>query len=222
MLFWALFLWWQVFPIFVAGFGASFEFKNLLRFPLSLRAFYLLGLGYGFADFAAFLGCWILSMLVAALASRPGVVPVLLLVSALFIVLNVTMERLVGSWLEKVMARRKSREIFVGMFILSMASLNFLNPGLHRWGGGSGAEIHSTLGVPVVDTSLAAAGNAVGGAVHGDLRGFLLGSAGLLGRDWNHERILVEAIPSQIWRRAGRKRRAGSGKEKAIAAGSFE
>ena len=53
LLFWGLFLWWQVFPIFVAGFGANFEFKKLLRFPLSMPAFYLLGLGYGLADFAA-------------------------------------------------------------------------------------------------------------------------------------------------------------------------
>jgi len=50
LLFWAVFLWWQVFPIFVAGFGANFEFKTLLRFPLNRRTFYLLGLGYGFAD----------------------------------------------------------------------------------------------------------------------------------------------------------------------------
>jgi hypothetical protein len=37
LLFWGIFLWWQVFPIFVAGFGSNFEFGTLLRFPLSLR-----------------------------------------------------------------------------------------------------------------------------------------------------------------------------------------
>ena len=64
LLFWVLFLWWQVFPIFVAGFGSSFEFATLLRFPLSLRAFYLLGLGYGLADFAALSSiCWIVAMI---------------------------------------------------------------------------------------------------------------------------------------------------------------
>src|SRR5208283_4687313 len=104
LLFWALFLWWQVFPIFVAGFGASFEFKNLLRFPLSLRAFYLLGLGYGFADFAAVSSiCWMGAMLVAALVSRISILPALLLVCVLFVLLNVTLERVVGSWLEKVL-----------------------------------------------------------------------------------------------------------------------
>src|SRR5208282_6342536 len=97
--FWAIFLWWQVFPIFVAGFGANFEFKTLLRFPLSRRTFYLLGLGYGFADFAAVSSlCWIASMLVAASIARADVVLVLLLICLLIVLLNVTLERLVGSW----------------------------------------------------------------------------------------------------------------------------
>src|SRR5438105_11483368 len=33
LLFWSIFLWWQLFPIFVAAFGASFGFRTLLRFP---------------------------------------------------------------------------------------------------------------------------------------------------------------------------------------------
>ena len=135
LLFWALFLWWQVFPIFVAGFGANFEFRNLLRFPLSLRAFYLLGLGYGFADFAAVSSiCWMAAMLVAALVSKISVLPTLLLVCALFTLLNVTLERVIGSWLEKVLAKRRAREIFLTLFILSMVSLNFLNPLIQRYG----------------------------------------------------------------------------------------
>src|SRR5713226_10518234 len=53
LLFWGIFLFWQIFPLFVAGFGANFEFRTLLRFPLSLRAFYIIGLAYGFVDVSA-------------------------------------------------------------------------------------------------------------------------------------------------------------------------
>ena len=75
LLYWAIFVWWQVFPMFVAGFGSNFEFATLLRFPLSLRAFYLLGLGYGLADFGAVSSIvWILSMLAGAASARAGVV----------------------------------------------------------------------------------------------------------------------------------------------------
>lgn len=110
LLYWAIFLWWQLFPMFVAGFGSNFEFATLLRFPLSLRAFYLLGLGYGLADFGAVSSIlWILSMLAGAARARAGVVPAMLLVSVLFVLVNVTIERLVGSWLEKILAKRRSR-----------------------------------------------------------------------------------------------------------------
>src|SRR5205814_7575582 len=53
LLFWGIFIFWQVFPVFVAGFGANFGFRTLLRVPLSLPAFYIIGLGYGFAVFSA-------------------------------------------------------------------------------------------------------------------------------------------------------------------------
>jgi len=51
LLFWGIFLFWQVRPGFCCGFGANFEFRTLLRFPLSLSAFYVIGLAYGLADF---------------------------------------------------------------------------------------------------------------------------------------------------------------------------
>jgi ABC-2 type transport system permease protein len=135
LLYWAIFLWWQVIPVLVAGFGANFEFRNLVRFPLSLRAFYILGLGYGFADFAAVSSiCWITSMLVATAVGRVQLLPVMALASLLFVLVNVTLERLIGSWLERIFANRRARELLVGLFVLAMVSMNFLNPALERWG----------------------------------------------------------------------------------------
>src|SRR6266478_629338 len=103
-LFWGIFLFWQVFPVFVAGFGANFEFRTLLRFPLSLSAFYII------------------------------VLPAMLLIVTLFMLLNVTLERLIGSWLERLLSRRRTRELFLGLFVLSMVSLNFLTPLMQRFG----------------------------------------------------------------------------------------
>ena len=111
LLFWGIFLWWQIFPVFVAGFGANFEFRTLLRFPLSRRAFYLLGIGYGLADFAAISAmCWLFSILLAAAVVRPSYLPVLTLVSVLVVSISVTMERFIGSALEQLLAKRKARE----------------------------------------------------------------------------------------------------------------
>jgi len=180
LLYWAIFLWWQVFPIFVAGFGSNFEFAKLLRFPLSLQAFYLLGLGYGLSDFGAISSiCWILSMIAGAASARVDVVPAMLVLSVLFVLVNVTLERLAGSWLEKLLAKRRTRELFLGLFVLSMVSLNFLNPALQKWGRGSTSRILQIIPyVGWLPGSLA--GNAVAAAARANQHGVLLGIAGLL------------------------------------------
>jgi ABC-2 type transport system permease protein len=193
LLFWGLFVWWQIFPLFAVGFGANFEFKTLLRFPLSRRAFYLLGLGYGLADLAALSSiAWILSMLAGAMTARASVVPVLLAVGALFVLLNVTIERLIGSWLEKILAKRRTRELFFGLFILSMVSLNFLSPIMRRYGSSAKPRIFEII--PYLWwTPGSLAGNAVAGAAYADLRGVLLGLAGLL--------LWVAVASGFLWRR---------------------
>src|SRR5439155_4251643 len=128
LLFLGIFLFWQIFPIFVAGFGASFEFRTLLRFPLRLGAFYLIGLAYGFADFCAVASlCWLLAMTAGATAAKPEILPAMLLIVVVFALFNVTIERLIGSWLERLFARRRTRELFLGLFVLSMVSLNFIS-----------------------------------------------------------------------------------------------
>jgi ABC-2 type transport system permease protein len=181
LLYWAIFLWWQAVPILVAGFGANFEFRNLLRFPLNLRAFYILGLGYGFADFAAASSlCWIASMLVAAAVARAQLLPVMTVASLLFVLVNVTMERLIGSWLEKIFANRRARELLVGLVVMSMVSMNFLNPALQRWGGrGTRPRIvHLVSYFSWLPGSLA--GNALAAASDADSQALVLTVGGLL------------------------------------------
>ncbi len=135
LVFLALLVWWQSFPILLAGFAPQFPFRTLLRFPVNLSAFYLIGMAYGLADSAALAALvWMLAMLAATLVAQPFAAPVLLLVCVLFTVLNVTMERLLGAWVEKLLAKRKTREIFFTLFILAMVSLQFLNPLMQRYG----------------------------------------------------------------------------------------
>src|SRR5579863_1042577 len=70
LLFLALFLWWQLFPILLAGFAPQFTFRSLLRFPLDLSAFYLIGLSYGLADSAALAALvWMAAMVAAAVVA---------------------------------------------------------------------------------------------------------------------------------------------------------
>ena len=135
LLFLALLVWWQIFPIMIAGFSPQFTFRTLLRFPMKLSAFYLISIAYGLADSAAIAATvWMLAMVLSTVISLPSAAPIMLLACLLFIALNVTIERLVGAWLEKLLAKRRSREIFFAIFIFSMICLQFLNPVLQKYG----------------------------------------------------------------------------------------
>jgi hypothetical protein len=179
LLFWAVFLFWQLFPVFTAGFGAGFEFRTLLRFPLSLRAFYAIGLAYGLADFAAIASiCWLTAMNIGAVIANPGVLPDMLLITFLFLLMNITLERLIGSWVERVLARRRSREIFFALFILFAVSVQFLNPILQRYGRSAEPWVRQLLPyLSVFPPSLA--GQAIAGAVHNHFGHTLIGVAGI-------------------------------------------
>lgn len=178
VLFWALFLWWQLFPIFVAGFGASFEFRTLLRFPLSFRAFYGIGLAYGLADFAAIAAvCWLISMILGAWAAGSPVWA-LVLVALLFVLLNVTLERVIGSWMEKLLARRRTRELFFALFILAMIGLQLTGPMLSRYGDSAAPwVVHLLPYLHPLPPSLA--GSTIVAASTNDRSGVLLGVAAL-------------------------------------------
>ena len=194
ILFWAIFLWWQAVPLFVAGFGANFEFGKLLRFPLGLRVFYILGLAYGFADFSAVAAmCWIASMIAAVLKVRPPIFGAFTFACLLFVLINVTMERLIGSWLERIFANRRARELMVGVFVLSLVSLNFLNPALQKWGGGGvrPAILRYLPYLSWLPPSLA--GTTAAHAMNGDLRSLAVGFSGLL--------LWVATFGGLLWQR---------------------
>lgn len=180
LLFWGIFLFWQIFSIFVAGFGASFEFRNLLRFPLSLAAFYLIGLAYGLADFSAVASvCWLISMTLGVTVANPGILPAMLVIVTIFLLLNVTLERLISSWLERLLSRRRTRELFFALFILSMVSLNLINPIVNRYGAFL-RPLALRLAPYFAWLPPSLAGRAISTAVERHPSGFLLASAGLL------------------------------------------
>jgi hypothetical protein len=146
LFFWGIFLWWQLFPIVGAGFGASFEFRTLLRFPVSFTAFYIIGLAYGLADFTGLAAlCWIVAILLGAAAANLALLPPMLLLAALFVLFNVALERLLGSWMERLLARRRTREFFFAGVILLMVSLQFLAPLLGHYANLAGPWFSNAL-----------------------------------------------------------------------------
>jgi ABC-2 type transport system permease protein len=180
LLFWAIFLWWQLLPVMVAGFGVSFDFRSLLRFPIGFGAFYILGLAYGLADFTGLSAlCWLAAILLGTTAAKAALFPPMLLAVALFALFNVTLERLLGSWMERLLAKRRTRELFFGLFILLMVSLQMLGPLLRHYG--SSVDPWLARALPYFSyfpPSLA--GKSVGAASDGEFVAFGLAIGGLV------------------------------------------
>jgi ABC-2 type transport system permease protein len=157
LLFAAACVFWQIIPLFVAGFGLNFEFRTLLRFPLSLTAFYLISLAYGLADFAAIASvCWLLAMLVGATIAMPVILPAMFIVVILCIIMNLTFERLLNSWYERLLARRVTRELTFGLIILLSVSAQFIKPMIDRFQHGPPqALLHALPYLSVLPPALA-------------------------------------------------------------------
>jgi hypothetical protein len=118
-------------------------------------------------------------MSLGAALAKPEVLPAVLLVVALFVVLNVTLERLIGSWLERLLSRRRTRELFFALFILSMVSLNFISPAVSRYGASlRPAAVHIIPYLAWLPPSLA--GRAVTASVQSHFAVFSFGSIGLV------------------------------------------
>jgi ABC-2 type transport system permease protein len=195
LLFWSVSLFWQAFPIFIAGFGAPFEFRTLLRFPLRFSTFYIIGLAYGLADFAAVCGtCWLLSVAVGIGMARIVLLLPAVLVIALVILLNITTERLLSSWIERLLARRRTRELLFGFFILLSVSAQFVRPAIIHYAEGGRAP----GSVPRLVSYLAPfppslAGSAVMAAGESHVSQFLLSVGGLI--------VHVVILSALLWRR---------------------
>lgn len=179
LLFWGVFIFWQLFPVFSAGFGAGFEFRNMLRFPLSRRAFYVIGLAYGLADFSAIACiCWLTAMILGVAAANPTLLPFMLLICPLFLMMNLTLERTVGSWLERILARRRARELFFAVFVLLAVSAQFISPLVQRYGRSAAPwTSHILPYLNIFPPSLA--GHAIAGAAANRFLDVVLGTAGI-------------------------------------------
>jgi hypothetical protein len=92
--------------------------------------------------------------------------------------MNITLERMIGSWLERILARRRTREMFFALFILFAVSVQFINPLLQRYGRTAQPWVRHLLPyLSVFPPSLA--GRAIAGAAQNHFTDTLLGVVGI-------------------------------------------
>jgi len=127
--FWVLFLLWQAISIVLASFLEQFDLSGLLRFPVNFGSFYLLHFVFGFFDVSTLAGglsC--VGLFLGVGLARHDLLGAALLALVGFAAFNIFLVRAIFAWLDRWLAKRRSREILSAIFLVSMLSLQLLNP----------------------------------------------------------------------------------------------
>jgi ABC-2 type transport system permease protein len=129
LLLWPVFFFWQLFPIMATAFTNNPDSSDLLRFPLSYRLYFLVRMAYGAFDPATALGSlWTFGILVGVGFAKPDLLPWTLLVLLAFAAFNLAFMQMIFAWVERWLARRRTREIMAVLFVLLMLSFQMIGP----------------------------------------------------------------------------------------------
>ena len=135
LVFWAIFLFWQLFPIMASAFNENLDLSGLLRFPLTYSIYFLVRLIYGALDIATALGlCWLLGIFTGIFAAAPRLSLWAAPTISLFALFNILLSRAVFVWIEHWLSRRRSREIIGILFFLVVIGFQLVGPLLGRYG----------------------------------------------------------------------------------------
>jgi len=174
--FWAICILWQAISIALASLQEHFDLGNLLRFPVNFGSFYLLHLLFGLVDastLAGGLSC--LGLLTGITLARPDLFGVTVLALLEFAAFNILLVRAILAWLDRWLAKRRSREIISAVFLLATVSAQLLNAVLTTQ-----AWLPPGLASAVVGEADQHDSTAISASL-GILGIFVLGAGGLLG-----------------------------------------
>jgi ABC-2 type transport system permease protein len=133
--FWAVLFYWQLFPLMATAFTENFDSSNFLRFPLRYRSYFLIRLAYGALDPVNLVASlWLVGIATGIGIAAPRLLPSALLALTAFAILNLLLARTIFAWLERWLARRRTREILGILFLLAIISIQFIGPLMGRYG----------------------------------------------------------------------------------------
>lgn len=126
---WIIFVFWQLFPVVATAFTEAFDSSNLLRFPLTYPSYFMVRLVYGSLDPATALGyLWLLGIWTGITIADARLLVLSGLALLVFALMNVLLARMIFAWIERWLARRKTREIMGLVFFLIIISFQFIGP----------------------------------------------------------------------------------------------
>lgn len=161
LVFWFVFLLWQVVPIMLASFQEQFDLGSLLRFPVSFSSYYFLYVVFGLSDISTAIGgLCCAGIWVGVGIARPDLIVWAAVGLLLFAAFNVLLVRAIFAWIDRWLSQRRTREIVAALFMVFFLSFPLLNPAVwqHERRGGTTHrqerdEIRNFLEQPWVKTA---------------------------------------------------------------------
>jgi len=127
LLLWVVFLVWQLAPILFEGYSPGLSFREVARYPISFRVYFLLSSAYGMADPAAITAMlWLFSMWLGVLVARPEWALAAAVALLLFAILNLFLNRIVIGLFERFQSTRRGRERMVFLMFVLLLLPQFL------------------------------------------------------------------------------------------------
>ncbi len=137
LLLWPVLMLWQLIPILLSSFQESVDLSLLLRFPVSFRSYAVLYLYFGLFDLSSLMGGLALFAIWLGIGiAQPSLLIVSTPVLALFALFNLLLTRMIFAWIDKWLARRRTREILSFVLLFGFIGLQLLNPALHLHSSG--------------------------------------------------------------------------------------
>lgn len=130
---WVVLVVWQAMAVGLASFQEQYDLSGLLRFPVRFASYYVLYLIFGLIDISTIIGSLCCAGIVVGVAlANPRIIGWSVLAVALFTAFNALLARAVLAWIDRWLAKRRSRELISVVFVLGLLSLQLLNPALHE------------------------------------------------------------------------------------------
>jgi ABC-2 type transport system permease protein len=135
IVFWVILLLWQFIGISTSTTGPSFDLSTLIRFPIRYRDYLLMRLSFGLMDPPTLAGiaCLLASSLGIAVAD-PSLFPWALLVLLSYALCNIFFSRMIYSWMERWLAKRRTRELLTGAILFCSLGFQFAAQFVERLG----------------------------------------------------------------------------------------
>ncbi len=135
ILLWFVFLFWQLFPVMATAFAETVDSSSLLRFPLSFPSYFMVRLVYGALEPSTFMGSfWLLGLAVGIGIADSRYFLWAAIVLLAFAIFNILLARMIFVWVERWLARRRTREIIGVVFFIFIICFQFIGPLMSRIG----------------------------------------------------------------------------------------